>query len=74
MASTPAVPAATGPSKLQTILGIIQITLVALGTVIPGTALAGTLLTIFQRAAVLYQQETGQPFDVTKIPYEQPVP
>lgn len=62
------------PTKLQMILSIIQLALSGLGTVVPGAALAGTFVTIFQKATALYQQETGQPFDVTKIPIETPVP
>lgn len=62
------------PSKLQNILSILQSVLTALGTVVPGTGLAAVLLGIFQNASSLYQQETGQPFDITKIPQETPVP
>ncbi len=72
MASTPATPAA--PSKVETIETIIQVSLTALSTVVPGAALASTLFTILHNALSLYQQETGQPFDITKIPIEQPVP
>lgn len=60
-------------SKIQTIEAILQASLNALGTVVPGAALAGTLLAIFQNAANLYQQETGKPFNVALIPFEQPV-
>jgi hypothetical protein len=74
MSSTPTTPA---PSKLQGILQIIQLALAGLQAV-PVTSLAAglasTFLGIFQSATTLYQQETGQPFDVTKIPLEQPVP
>lgn len=73
MAST----ATPTPSKLSTILEIIQLALAGLQAV-PVTSvaagLASTFLGIFQNATNLYQQETGQPFDVTKIPLETPVP
>jgi hypothetical protein len=36
----------------------------------PGAELAAAFLKIYQNAAALYQQESGQPFDVTKIPLE----
>ena len=71
MASSSTTPA---PSKLQTILSIIQIALSALGTVVPGTALAGVFITIFQNATALYQAETGQPFDINRIPLESKLP
>ena len=71
MTSAPATPAV--PSKLQTILSIIQLALTGLATLVPGAALAETFVTIFQNATQLYQQESGQPFDVTKIPLETPV-
>jgi hypothetical protein len=66
-----------GPSKLQTILSIIQSVLSVLSTlpvVGPGSELASVFLKIFQDASALYQAETGQPFDVTKIAPETPVP
>jgi hypothetical protein len=70
MTSTPVTPK---PSKLQTILAIIQAALAGLSTipVVGGdAALASVFLGIFQNASSLYTQETGQPFDVTKIPQE----
>lgn len=60
-------------SKLQLILLIIQTALTALSKVPvvgPEAADASVFLQIYQSAAALYQQETGQPFDVTKIPLE----
>lgn len=75
--STAPTPATPSTSKLQTILTIIQLALVGLKSV-PITAgpaaLAGAFLSIFQNATTLYEAESGQPFDVTKIPIEQPVP
>lgn len=74
MASIPATPA---PSKLQGILQIVQLALAGLQAVpvtAAGAALASVFLGIFQSASNLYQQEAGQPFDVTKIPIETPVP
>ena len=74
MSTTTATPT---PSKLQGILQIIQLALAGLQAV-PVTSLAAglasTFLGIFQNATQLYQQETGQPFDITKIPLEAPVP
>ena len=60
-------------SKLQTILSVIQLALGALSklpVVGPGSELASVFLQIFQNASALYTAETGQPFDVTKIPLE----
>jgi hypothetical protein len=74
MATTPV---SAAPSKLQTILQIIQFALAGLSAVPvvgPGAALAGAFIQIFQNASALYQAETGQPFDVTKIPLETKVP
>jgi hypothetical protein len=67
-------PSVTPSSKLNTILQIIQLALSGLGTVVPGAALAGVFVTIFQHATALYQAETGQPFDITKIPMESKLP
>lgn len=59
------------------ILAIIQIALQALAA-IPATsadsAIASALVTILQRALLAYQAATGQPLDVTKVPFEAPVP
>ena len=74
MASTPATPA---PSKISLILEVIQLALAGLQAVpvtAAGAAVASVFLGIFQNATNLFQQETGAPFDVTRIPYEQPVP
>ncbi len=73
--ATTTTPAA--PSKLQTILQIIQFALAGLQAVPvvgTGAALASVFLGIFQNATSLYTAETGLPFDITKIPFEQPVP
>lgn len=70
-------PASATPSKLSVILLIIQAALNGLQAVpvtAAGAAIAQAFLGIFQGATALYQQETGQPFDVTKIPLETPVP
>jgi len=69
----------TAPSnpKLPLILDLIQLALTGLQAVpvtAAGAALASVFLGIFQKASALWEQETGQPFDVTKIPLEQPVP
>ena len=75
-------PAPAG-SKVQSILGIINIALQGLtiaGSFTPvGAAItAGVKLEqVFQglltNALQLYQQETGQPIDLTKIPLETPI-
>lgn len=73
--SSPATP--TAPSRISVILMIIQAALAGLQAVpitAAGAAIAQAFLGIFQSATALYQQETGQPFDVTKIPLETPVP
>jgi hypothetical protein len=67
----------TGPSKLQTILQIIQLALAGISTlpvVGPDAALASTFLKILTSGLSLYQAETGVPFDATLIPIETPVP
>jgi hypothetical protein len=79
--ATPPVPNPTpkpvaAPTKLQSILGIIQIALTVLQTipVIGGdAALASSLLGILTNALNLYQQTAGTPLDLTKIPLEAPV-
>ncbi len=74
MSTSPATPA---PSKVSLILQVIQLALAGLQAVpvtAAGAAIASVFLGIFQGATNIYEQETGQPFDVTKIPYEQPVP
>lgn len=71
---TPAPVAA--PSKLASILSIIQLALTLLQTipVIGGdVALAKSLLGILTNGLNLYNQEAGQPLDLTKIPLETPV-
>ncbi len=75
--STPAVVPVAAPSKLQNILGIINLSLqgLQLAPVIgPGAAVADTFLNILMNALAVHQQETGQPFDLSKIPIEQLVP
>jgi len=84
MSTLPTVPSpAPAGSKLQNILGIINLALQGLtiaGSFTPiGAAInAGVKLEqIFQdmltKALQAYQQETGQPIDLTKIPLEEPV-
>ena len=71
------VPATAAPSKLTLILAIIQAGLAGLSVVPiagPFAELGAVFLGIFQNGTALYQAETGQPFDITKIPFEQPVP
>jgi hypothetical protein len=84
MSTTPVVPSsAPAGSKLQNILGIINLALQGLtiaGSFTPVGAAINTavgLEQIFQKmltnALQVYQQETGQPIDLTKIPLEEPV-
>jgi ABC-type uncharacterized transport system permease subunit len=78
----PVTPAPAG-SKLQNILGIINIALQGLtiaGSFTPigaaitaGVKLEQIFQTILTNALQAYQQETGQPIDLTKIPLETPV-
>lgn len=75
--ATPANPVVPTSNKLPLILALIQAALAGLQAV-PVTAgaaaLASVFLGIFQNATALYQAEVGQPFDITKIPFETPVP
>lgn len=84
MTTSPVVPSpAPAGSKVQNILGIINLALQGLtiaGSFTPvGAAIAGgvKLEQVFQQmltnALQVYQQETGQPIDLTKIPLEAPV-
>lgn len=79
MSSTPSstVTVNTPPSKLDTILGIINLALQGLAAIVPGAAGAVALEQAFQRILTgglrLYQAETGKPFDITLIPLEKPV-
>jgi hypothetical protein len=60
-------------SKLDSILQIIQLTLSGLSglpVVGPFAQIGGVLEGIFEHAATLYEAETGQPFDASKIPIE----
>lgn len=69
MSSTP-VPTV---SKTSLILAIIQAALTGLA-VVPGAQVASavglTFTQILQNALIAYQQETGQPLDLSKIPLE----
>jgi hypothetical protein len=64
------------PTKVQTILQIIQAALTGL-QLVPGVgapaAVAGVFLSILTNGLTAYQAETGQPLDLTKIPLEAPV-
>lgn len=69
---TSATPPAT-QTKTQTILQLIQLALSGLGLVVPGTAEAGVIGGILAHALLLWRQETGQPIDFNKIPFEEHV-
>ena len=65
------------PSKLSTILAIIDAALKGLSVVpIVGgpAALADIFVSIIQNGMAAYEAEAGQPLDLTKIPLETPVP
>lgn len=65
------------PSKLQSILAIINIALQGLSVI---SVLSGPIKIeqffqgILTNALAAYQAETGAPLDLTKIPQETPVP
>jgi len=74
MSTTPVI---AGPSKLQTILAIINAALQGL-TLVPGIGNAASLGLLFEgilkNALAAYQAEAGKPIDLTQIPLETPVP
>lgn len=77
--STAPNPTPANPSKLQTILSIINAALQGL-TLIPGlgtgvaaaVAIEQALQGILSNALAAYQAEAGQPIDLSKIPLETP--
>ena len=75
MATPPVI--VTPPSKLQTILAIINAALQGL-TLIPGLGIPVAIEQAFQsiltNALAAYKAESGQPIDLSKIPFEQKVP
>jgi hypothetical protein len=75
MATIP-IPSPAPPSKLQNILSIINAVLQGL-QLVPVLNLPIAIEQVFQgiltKALAAYQQETGQPIDLTKIPLETPV-
>jgi hypothetical protein len=76
MATTPT-PSPAPPTKLQNILSIINLALQGLSAIpvlnLP-IAIEQTFQTILTNALSAYQQESGAPIDLTKIPLETPVP
>jgi hypothetical protein len=74
--STQPTPSPAPPTKAQNIEAILIAALQAL-TLLPGIgATAGVvalLANIFVKAQAAYQQETGQPYDLSKVPLETPV-
>jgi len=76
MATTPT-PSPAPSTKLQNILSLINLALQGL-SLIPGLSTIIGLEQIFQKllmtGLVAYQTETGQPFDLSKIPQEAPIP
>jgi hypothetical protein len=65
------------PSKIQTILAIINAALQGL-SIIPGlgapVAIEQAFQSILTNALAAYKAEAGQPIDLSKIPLETPVP
>ncbi len=75
--STVPTPVPVPPTKLQNILSIVNIALQGLQAV-PVLALPISIEQAFQeilsKALATYQQESGQPIDLSKIPQEDIVP
>jgi hypothetical protein len=75
MSTTPT-PSPAPQSKLQNILGIINLALQGLQAIPVLTlpiAIEQTFQGILTNALAAYQQETGKPIDLTQIPLEEPV-
>ena len=75
--STPAVPPIQGVSKESLILMILTSALQGLAMVPvigPEAVAASYFIKIVQAGVQMYQQESGQPIDLTKIPLETLVP
>ena len=76
MSTSPTPSPAPPSSKLQNILSIINLALQGLSAIpvlsVP-IALEQTFQKILTNALAAYQQETGQPIDLSKIPFETPV-
>lgn len=77
MSTTPPIVPAPAPSKVQTILSIINAALSGL-TLVPGLAVPIGIEQAFQsiltNALAAYKAETGLPLDLNKIPQEALVP
>jgi hypothetical protein len=64
------------PSKVDRLLSILQLVLGAGSTILGATPVGGAIsladvaLGIIGHAKALYEQETGQPLDLSKIPTE----
>ncbi len=74
--STIPTPSPAPPTKLQNIESIILMALQGLSLlpVVGGTAsIIGVFANILVKAQAAYQQESGQPIDLSKIPLETPV-
>jgi hypothetical protein len=76
MSTTPT-PSPAPPTKLQNILSIINLALQGLSAIpvlsLP-IAIEQTFQNILTNALAAYQQESGAPIDLSKIPLETPVP
>lgn len=65
------------PVSVSTLLEILTIALAGLSAVpatAEGAAIASVFVKLITTTMQAYQQATGQPLDLTKIPFEQPVP
>ena len=77
--STPLTPPTPkGPSSLDRLLSILDLGLKSAsaltgGPIGAGLNLADTLLQIGAHARQVYETETGQPYDLSKVPYEEEV-
>jgi hypothetical protein len=66
-------PPNTGLTGLLQIIGTVLNVLANLPVIGPEAELASVFLTILQTAMAAVKQQTGQPIDLTKIPFEPPV-
>ena len=80
MSTPPSVPAQPQKSLLDRILAIADLAAQATESITAGTpiaagaSIADLLIQMGQHAKSAYEAETGQPYDLDKIPFEEPVP
>ena len=76
MSTTAPTPSPAPPTKAQNIEAIILMALQGLSmlpVIGPSASIIGVLANILVKAQTAFQQETGQPIDLSKIPLETPV-